>query len=113
VVAASAGTIVGQTIFPTAVGFALLGDDTREGFHPLAVAGFAVALLGALLLARFGNLSEDTRTESHDPPSKAPQLEENSSTTSDDHRGRSTSASSGAIPKPGRQGSRSEVEEQP
>lgn len=63
VVAASAGTVVGQTIFPTAVGFALLGDDTREGFGPLAYAGFAVALLGAFLLARFGDLSEDTRTE--------------------------------------------------
>jgi drug/metabolite transporter (DMT)-like permease len=62
VVAASAGTVVGQTIFPTAVGLALLGDDTRAGFEPLAVAGFVVAVVGALLLARFGDLAEDTRT---------------------------------------------------
>jgi drug/metabolite transporter (DMT)-like permease len=60
VVAASAGTIVGQTIFPTAVGLVLLGDDTREGFGSLAIAGFLVAVLGALLLTRFGDLSEDS-----------------------------------------------------
>lgn len=65
VVAASAGTIVGQSIFPTAVGLSLLGDATRTGFEPLALSGFVVALLGALLLARFGDLSEDTRTEPH------------------------------------------------
>jgi hypothetical protein len=66
VIAASAGTIVGQTIFPTAVGFTLLGDDTRPGFTPLALAGFGVAVLGALLLARFGDVSEDTRTVTPD-----------------------------------------------
>jgi hypothetical protein len=65
VVAASAGTIVGQSIFPTAVGLTMLGDATRTGFEPLALSGFVVAILGALLLARFGDLSEDTRTEPH------------------------------------------------
>jgi hypothetical protein len=59
VVAASAGTILGQTVVPTAVGLALLGDHTRDGYAPLAVAGFVVALVGTLLLARFGDLSED------------------------------------------------------
>ena len=60
VVAASAGTIVGQTVFPTVVGLALLGDDTREGYGPLALAGFVVAIVGTLLLTRFGDLSEDS-----------------------------------------------------
>lgn len=59
VVAASAGTIVGQTIFPAAVGLALLDDHTRAGFAGMAIAGFAVAVLGTLLLTRFGDLSED------------------------------------------------------
>jgi drug/metabolite transporter (DMT)-like permease len=68
VVAATAGSDVGQTIFPTAVGFALLGDDTRQGFEPLAAAGFLLAVLGALLLARFGDLSEDSPPTAPEPP---------------------------------------------
>jgi drug/metabolite transporter (DMT)-like permease len=59
VVAASAGTILGQTIFPAAVGLVALGDHTRDGLMPLAIAGFVVALVGTLLLTRFGDLSED------------------------------------------------------
>ncbi len=64
VVAASAGTILGQTIFPAAVGLFALGDHTRDGFAPLAVTGFVVALAGTLLLTRFGDLSEDDRAPS-------------------------------------------------
>jgi hypothetical protein len=63
VVASSAGTVVGQTIFPTAVGFAVLGDNTREGFAPLAFAGFAVSLPRRLPAGALRDLSEDTRTE--------------------------------------------------
>lgn len=59
VVAASAGTIVGQTTFPAIVGLVALGDHTRPGFQTLATVGFVVAVLGALLLTRFGDLSED------------------------------------------------------
>jgi hypothetical protein len=64
VVAASAGTILGQTIFPAAVGLFALGDHTRNGFAPPAIAGFAVALAGTLLLTRFGDLAEDDRAPS-------------------------------------------------
>jgi drug/metabolite transporter (DMT)-like permease len=67
VVAASAGTILGQTFFPTAVGLFALGDHTRDGFAPLAVAGFVVALAGTLLLTRFGDISEDSRAPSPAP----------------------------------------------
>lgn len=59
VVAASAGTILGQTIFPAAVGLVALGDHTRTGLAPLAIAGFVVAIGGMLLLTRYGDLSED------------------------------------------------------
>lgn len=59
VVAASAGTILGQTVFPATVGLVAFGDHTRAGFAPLAVAGFVVAICGTLLLTRYGDLAED------------------------------------------------------
>ncbi|MEU9120225.1 hypothetical protein AB0C96_10240 [Streptomyces sp. NPDC048506] len=67
VTAATAGMVIGETIGPALVGVAWLGDRTREGLAPLAAAGFALAVVGALLLARFGeapaaerNAAEDT-----------------------------------------------------
>ncbi|MFG2879889.1 hypothetical protein ACGFYU_33585 [Streptomyces sp. NPDC048337] len=54
VTAATAGMVIGETIGPAAVGVAWLGDRTREGLTWLAVAGFAVAVAGALALSRFG-----------------------------------------------------------
>lgn len=54
VTAATAGLVLGETIGPAVVGVAWLGDRTREGLTWLAVAGFAVAVAGALALARFG-----------------------------------------------------------
>ncbi len=70
VVAASAGTILGQTIFPAAVGLFALGDHTRSGYAPLAIAGFVVALAGTLLLTRFGDISEDNRAHAPATPTK-------------------------------------------
>ncbi|MFG2996238.1 hypothetical protein [Streptomyces sp. NPDC048340] len=60
VTAATAGLVLGETIGPAAVGVAWLGDRTREGLTWLAVAGFAVAVAGALALARFGELPEQS-----------------------------------------------------
>jgi hypothetical protein len=54
VTAATAGMVIGETVGPAAVGIAALGDRTRDGLAPLAIAGFALAVLGALALARFG-----------------------------------------------------------
>jgi hypothetical protein len=54
VTTATAGMVIGETIGPAAVGVIWLGDRTREGLTWLAVLGFAVALVGALALARFG-----------------------------------------------------------
>ncbi|MFF4763603.1 DMT family transporter [Streptomyces sp. NPDC001292] len=54
VTTATAGMVVGETIGPAAVGVVWLGDRTREGLAWLAVLGFAVAVAGALALARFG-----------------------------------------------------------
>ncbi|MFF7235965.1 DMT family transporter [Streptomyces collinus] len=54
VTTATAGLVIGETIGPAAVGVVWLGDRTREGLAWLAVLGFAVAVAGALALARFG-----------------------------------------------------------
>ncbi|MEV0266445.1 hypothetical protein AB0I49_34580 [Streptomyces sp. NPDC050617] len=60
VTAATAGMVIGETVGPALVGVAWLGDRTRAGLTPLAVAGFVLAILGALALARFGEAPADT-----------------------------------------------------
>ncbi|MFF2368377.1 hypothetical protein ACFVU0_37470 [Streptomyces sp. NPDC058122] len=54
VTTATAGLVIGETIGPALVGVVWLGDRTREGLAWLGVLGFAVAVAGALALARFG-----------------------------------------------------------
>ncbi|MGW8453659.1 hypothetical protein ACWGLO_19410 [Streptomyces niveus] len=54
VTTATAGMVVGETIGPALVGVVWLGDRTRAGLGWLTVVGFAVAVAGALALARFG-----------------------------------------------------------
>jgi len=53
VTTSAAAVVVTQTAVPALVGAVLLGDRVRSGLVPLAVAGFALAVLGALGLARF------------------------------------------------------------
>ncbi|WP_327372072.1 hypothetical protein [Streptomyces sp. NBC_01217] len=59
VTTATAGMVLGETIGPALVGVVWLGDRTREGLGWLAVAGFLVAVAGALALARFGEAPAD------------------------------------------------------
>lgn len=54
VTAATAGMVIGETVGPALVGVLALGDRTRPGWAPVAIAGFVLAVLGALALARFG-----------------------------------------------------------
>ncbi len=54
VTAATAGMVIGETFGPALVGVLALGDRTRPGLGAMAVAGYALAVLGALALARFG-----------------------------------------------------------
>lgn len=56
VTAITAASVVAETIVPTVIGVALLGDRSRPGLAGLAVAGFVIAVAGALLLARFGDV---------------------------------------------------------
>jgi drug/metabolite transporter (DMT)-like permease len=45
--------IVFQTVTPAVVGVALLGDEVRDGWAPVAVVGFVLTAVGAVALARF------------------------------------------------------------
>ncbi|MGW6915812.1 hypothetical protein ACWGB8_18655 [Kitasatospora sp. NPDC054939] len=63
VTAATAAMVLGETLGPAVVGVALLGDDTRQGAVPLAVAGFVLAIAGALALARFGDAEQPAPPE--------------------------------------------------
>ncbi|MFH8984461.1 hypothetical protein [Streptomyces varsoviensis] len=68
VTAATAGMVIGETVGPALAGVAWLGDRTRAGLTPLAIAGFLLAILGALALARFG----EAPTEPAAAPSEEP-----------------------------------------
>ncbi|GAA3224676.1 hypothetical protein [Actinocorallia longicatena] len=57
VTATTAAVVVAETVMPAAVGILLLHDTTRPGLAPLAIAGFVLAVLGTLTLARFGEPS--------------------------------------------------------
>ncbi|MFD7862651.1 hypothetical protein [Streptomyces sp. NPDC059783] len=63
VTTATAGMVLGETIGPALAGVGWLGDRTRDGLGWLAVTGFAVAVAGALALARFGEAPAGTGAE--------------------------------------------------
>jgi hypothetical protein len=54
VAAATSALVLGESVVPSAVGVLLLGDSTRAGYWPIAAGGFALAVVSAVLLARFG-----------------------------------------------------------
>lgn len=56
VTAATAALTIGETVLPAFIGLALLGDESKPGLGPVAVAGFVAAIAGALVLARFGEV---------------------------------------------------------
>jgi len=60
VTTAVAGMVVGETLAPAFVGAVWLGDRARDGFGWLVIAGFVVAVAGALVLARFGEVSAES-----------------------------------------------------
>lgn len=70
VTTATAGLVIGETIGPALVGVVWLGDRTREGLAWLAVLGFAVAVAGALALARFGEAPETAAPSSSGAPAE-------------------------------------------
>ena len=56
---ATAPLVVMETVGPALVGVLLLGDRPREGWEWVAVVGFALAVTGAISLARHGEVSVD------------------------------------------------------
>ncbi|TPQ17809.1 hypothetical protein [Streptomyces sporangiiformans] len=60
VTGATAAMVIGQTVWPAVFGIVWLGDSTRHGLAPLAAAGFAISITGALALARFGEAEQAT-----------------------------------------------------
>ena len=63
VVAATAMMLLGETLPPSVIGVWLLGDSARPGWVPAAIAGFGIAVAGALVLARFGELQPEPAKE--------------------------------------------------
>jgi hypothetical protein len=58
VVPATAMTLIAETVPPSIIGVVMLGDHARHGFMPVAGVGLAIAVAGALALARFGEIQE-------------------------------------------------------
>lgn len=54
VTAVAAALVVGETVLPATAGILFLGDHSRPGFAVAAVAGFVLAVAGAMALAKFG-----------------------------------------------------------
>jgi drug/metabolite transporter (DMT)-like permease len=54
VTVATSAVVLAETLPPAIVGVVFLGDTTRHGLAPVAVAGFALAVASAVMLARFG-----------------------------------------------------------
>jgi drug/metabolite transporter (DMT)-like permease len=54
VTTAVAGMVVGETVGPALVGVEWFGDRTHAGLGWMVVVGFAIAVVGTLVLARFG-----------------------------------------------------------
>jgi drug/metabolite transporter (DMT)-like permease len=59
----TAAVIVLETVPPAIIGVLLLGDTTIPGLTGLAIAGFAVALVAAIALARFGQAGVEPTAE--------------------------------------------------
>ncbi|MCW2711457.1 MAG: putative integral rane protein, partial [Marmoricola sp.] len=58
---ATAPLVVGETLAPALVGLWFLGDQSRPGWQWAAVAGFVLAVVGALSLSRYGEAIEPSR----------------------------------------------------
>ncbi|GAA3036046.1 membrane protein [Gordonia defluvii] len=53
--AAAAALVVGETVIPAAVGLAILGDQVRVGWWPVAAVAFLAAVGGAVTIALAGS----------------------------------------------------------
>jgi drug/metabolite transporter (DMT)-like permease len=61
VTVATAAVVIAETLPPAIVGVLLLGDSTRRGLTGVAAVGFALAVVCAVALARFGETGEQRK----------------------------------------------------
>ena len=64
VTVAVAAVVLVETVPPAAVGVLLLGDKTRHGLAGVAIAGFILAVISAVMLARFGQSEHEGLAQS-------------------------------------------------
>jgi drug/metabolite transporter (DMT)-like permease len=61
VTVATAAVVLAETLPPALIGVVFLGDMTRPGLEPAALAGFLLAVASAVMLARFGEAERSAR----------------------------------------------------
>ena len=59
---ATAAMVVAETVIPSAIGLAFLGDRIRPGWEAVAGIGLIVAIGGAVALSRLGEIPEEPAT---------------------------------------------------
>ena len=75
VTVATAAVVLAETLPPAIIGVVFLGDRTRPGLEPAAIAGFLLAVTSAVMLARFGEADHPARAragKSRGTPPSAP-----------------------------------------
>jgi hypothetical protein len=63
VTSATSAMVVAETIIPSLIGLALLGDRIRDGYQLLAAGGLLLAVAGSVALARLGELPDQQPVE--------------------------------------------------
>jgi drug/metabolite transporter (DMT)-like permease len=71
VTVATAAVVLAETLPPAVIGVIFLGDKTRPGLEPAAVAGFLLAVASAVMLARFGEAEQAARGAPEHPQKNA------------------------------------------
>jgi drug/metabolite transporter (DMT)-like permease len=66
VTVATSAVVLCETLPAALVGVLFLGDTTRHGMMGVAIAGFILAIAGAVTLARFGEAGDEPRPASPD-----------------------------------------------
>jgi len=61
---ATAAMVVAETVIPSAIGLAFLGDRIRPGWEVVAAIGLVVAIAGAVALARLGEIPSEPEHQS-------------------------------------------------
>ena len=67
VTVATAAVVLAVTLPPAVIGVMFLGDMTRPGLEPAAIAGFLLAVASAVMLARFGEAEHAARGAPEQP----------------------------------------------